>query len=260
MEISRDKKYSLHLGDCLEVLEDINKESIDLIFADPPYKLSNGGITCHSGRIACVDKGEWDKSQGFDSDYAFTKAWLNACDKVLKPNGSLWVSGTYHMIHSVAFALMEMGYHIINEIAWLKPNAPPNMSCRCFTASHELLIWAKKNYNAKHTFNYPQMKELNNGKQMRSFWEIPLTPKREKRSGYHPTQKPLALLDRCILAASNPGDTILDPFCGSGSTGVSAVKLGRKFIGIEIDEGFINLTQKRLMELHFLFDENEVES
>lgn len=252
MDAIVEDNYTLYNGDCIKVMDGFKDEFVDLIFADPPYRLSNGGITCHSGQMVCVDKGEWDKSQGFKEDFNFNRQWLMSCDRILKPNGTIWISGTYHIIHSIAYALQQMGYYIINEIVWLKPNAPPNLGCRCFTASHEILIWAKKNKQAKHTFNYNLMKELNNGKQMRSVWEIPLTPKREKSYGYHPTQKPLALLDRCILSASNPGDVVLDPFCGSGTTGVSAIKLGRNFIGIDIENEFINLTHERLKHVEEL--------
>jgi len=245
----RGPLYQIYKGDCIKELKKIEKESIDMIFADPPYKLSNGGITCKSGQMACVDKGEWDKSNGFLDDYKFNKKWLKACDRVLKPDGTIWISGTYHIIHSVAFALMEMGYYIINEVTWYKPNAAPNMGCRCLTASHESLIWAKKKKSARHVFNYKDMREMNNGKQMRSVWTIPTTPKREKIEGYHPTQKPLTLLKRCILAATNEHDLILDPFTGSGSTGVAAVALNRRYIGIDIEEEYCELTKKRIESL-----------
>ncbi|HOV27710.1 MAG TPA: site-specific DNA-methyltransferase [Pseudobacteroides sp.] len=246
MLFAKGNNYELLLGDCVTLMDTLAINSVDMIFADPPYKLSNGGITCKSGQIACVDKGKWDKSQGFRNDYEFNKQWLKACDRVLKPNGTIWISGTYHIIHSIAFALMEMDYYIINEISWFKPNAPPNMGCRCFTASHEILLWAKKNKKAKHIFNYQLIKELNGGKQMRSVWEIPSTPKSEKRFGYHPTQKPIKLLDRCILSSSNPGDLILDPFCGSGTTGISAINNHRIFLGIEIEKEFCELSRIRL--------------
>jgi site-specific DNA-methyltransferase (adenine-specific) len=242
----KENDYELYNGDCLNILSSFETESIDMVFADPPYRLSNNGITCKSGQMASVNKGEWDRSLGFKTDYEFNKKWLMSCDRVLKPNGTIWVSGTYHIIHSIAFALMDMGYYIINEIAWFKPNAAPNMGCRCFTASHEVLIWAKKSKKAKHTFNYKTMKELNGGKQMRSMWQIPTTPKREKMFGYHPTQKPVSLLHRCILSASNPNDKILDPFCGSSTTGVAAIELQRKYIGIDIEREYLELSLKRL--------------
>lgn len=245
-----EKKHShtLFHGSCIDIIKRLPKNSIDMVFADPPYKLSNGGITCQSGQMVSVDKGDWDKSSGHAIDYAFTKRWLRLLKRVLKPNGTVWISGTYHIIYSIGFALSELDYTVINDISWFKPNAAPNISCRCFTASHETLIWAKLTKKAKHTFNYALMKELNEGKQMRSLWTIPTTPKSEKTNGKHPTQKPLSLLKRCILSSTNPGDTILDPFCGSGTTGVAAIELNRKFIGIEIDEEFLSLTSARLNE------------
>lgn len=245
----KETLYKIYIGDCLKELKKLEDSSIDMIFADPPYKLSNGGITCKSGQMACVNKGDWDKSDGFLNDYKFNKKWLKACDRVLKPNGTIWISGTYHIIHSVAFALMEMGYYIINEVTWYKPNAAPNMGCRCLTASHETLLWAKKKKSARHTFNYEDMKQMNEGKQMRSVWTIPTTPKKEKTHGYHPTQKPLALLKRCILAASKEHDLILDPFSGSGTTGAAAMSLNRRFIGIDIEKEYCELTKKRIQNM-----------
>lgn len=249
MEYFKADKYKLILGDCLKELKRLDEKSIDMIFADPPYKLSNGGITCHSGRMVSVNKGEWDRSLGLKEDHKFNKKWLKECDRVLKDDGTIWISGTYHIIHSIAFALLEMDYYLINEIAWVKPNAAPNMGCRCFTASQETLLWAKKNKKARHTFNYNFMKELNGGKQMRSVWEIPTTPKREKTFGGHPTQKPKELLYRCILSSTNENDVILDPFCGSGTTGLVAIENNRNFIGIEIEEEYLKLTKNRMMEV-----------
>lgn len=249
MEFFKDTRFELIQGDCIKELKKFEPKSIDMIFADPPYKLSNGGITCKSGRMECVDKGEWDKSGGLKEDHKFNKAWLKACNHVLKDDGTIWISGTYHIIHSIAFALLEMEYYIINEIAWVKPNAAPNMGCRCFTASQETLLWAKKKKSAKHTFNYALMKEMNEGKQMRSVWNIPTTPKREKTFGYHATQKPKELLYRCILSSTNEGELILDPFCGSGTTGVVAVENNRKFIGIEIEKEFLEITKSRILDV-----------
>lgn len=244
--LSNTEHYKIIQGNCLELLNDFEPESINMIFADPPYRVSNDGITCKSGKIASVNKGTWDRSMGLIEDHQFNKEWLTACDRVLDGNGTIWVSGTYHIIHSIVFALMEMDYHILNEIIWLKPNAPPNMGCRCFTASHETLVWAKKDKKAKHTFNYKDMKLYNNNLQMRSVWEIPTTPKREKLHGQHPTQKPYELLKRCILASTVQGDLVLDPFCGSGTTGLAALEHGRRFIGIELDSNYCNITEQRL--------------
>ena len=251
----QSSSYQLINADCIEALNQIKCNTVDMIFADPPYFLSNGGITCKNGKMACVDKGDWDKSGGFNNDLEFNMKWIQACDSILKDDGTIWICGTYHNIHMIGYILNLLGYYILNEIAWIKPNAPPNMGCRCFTASHEILLWAKKSKKAKHTFNYQFMKAFNGNKQMRSFWEIPTTPKREKKFGNHPTQKPEALLYRCILASTNEGDLILDPFCGSGTTGLVALQNDRRFIGIEVNESYINLADNRIKD--YLQKENE---
>lgn len=238
-------------GDCLDIMLALEKESVDLIFADPPYRLSNGGITCKAGKIALVDKAEWDKSQGFDEDFKFTYKWIRLCKDLLKPNGTIWISGTPHSIFQAGYALQALGFQIMNEITWYKPNAPPNLSCRYFAHAHESLIWAKKSKDAKHTFNYELMKKWDDrispsGKQMRSVWSIPLTSLEEKKYGKHPTQKPLELLRRVILSSSKEGDLILDPFVGSGTTGVIARKFKRSFIGIDIEKNFCDLALRRI--------------
>ena len=219
--------------------------------------LSNGGITCQNGKIVSVNKGQWDRSQGLEHDFDFHKEWLTLCRRVLKENGTLWVSGTYHSIYSCGFAMQVLGYHILNDISWFKPNASPNMSCRYFTASHETLIWARKNIKAKHTFNYDIMKNgdfssdfiKKPNTQMRSVWAIGTPKTCEKTFGKHPTQKPLALLERIILASTHEGDLILDPFMGSGTTGVAALKHKRKFVGIEKEIEFIKLAEARLQAI-----------
>lgn len=245
----------LYCGDVLETLEYLEAESIDLIFADPPYNLSNGGITCQSGKQVSVNKASWDKSQGVEADYEFHDQWIKACYRVLKPTGSLWISGTYHSIYDCGHALKQQGWHIINDIVWFKPNAAPNLSCRQFAASHETLLWAKKQKNSKHTFNYvdmkmgafPKDKLKNSDKQMRTVWSISTPSKSEKTFGKHPTQKPLELLMRVVLSASKEGDVVLDPFCGSATTGVSAIANDRKFIGIDNNKDFLmNIAISRL--------------
>ena len=228
-----------------------------MIFADPPYNLSNGGFTVHAGRMVSVNKGEWDKSVGFEDDYRFHYSWLAACRRVLKPHGTLWVSGTYHSIYQCGHALQALDYHILNDIAWFKPNASPNLSCRFFTASHETLIWARKERKAKHTFNYNDMKNgiwpadqlKRPGTQMRSVWAIGTPKPEEKKHGKHPTQKPLALLRRIILASTNKGDLIVDPFTGSSTTGIAAVREGRRFIGIDSERKYLDLSKKRFSDL-----------
>ena len=238
----------LYLGDAIEILNQLPEESIDLIFADPPYNLSNDGFTCHAGRRVSVNKGEWDRSRGIEEDFQFHYKWIEACKRVLKPNGSLWISGTYHSIYACGFALQKQGWHLINDICWFKPNASPNLSCRMFTASHETLLWAKKTKKAKYTFNYDLMKNGSwNGdfikkpnKQMRSVWAINTPKNGEKKYGKHPTQKPEALLERIILASSNEGDIVLDPFCGSGTTGVVAICYKRKFVGIDSEKKYLD--------------------
>jgi site-specific DNA-methyltransferase (adenine-specific) len=239
----------LYHGDCLEVLPTIS-EPVTTIFADPPYNLSNGGISCKAGKMVSVNKGDWDKSKGFAKDYEFTYNWIKACRGVLRPNGTIWISGTPHNIYQVGYALQSLGFQILNEISWYKPNAPPNLSCRYFAHAHETLIWARKEKNEKHIFNYEEMKNWDDkfaptGKQMRSLWNIPLTPPSEKFCGRHPTQKPIELLKRVIASSSNKNDLILDPFNGSGTTGVVSRILGRKYVGIEKEKPFLDLTIKR---------------
>ena len=252
-----DPKHHIRLyqGDCLELLPLIPDSSVDLIFADPPYFLSNGGITCHAGRMVSVNKGEWDKSKGPDlgpvrarieNVHDFNRAWLAACQRVLKPNGSLWVSGTAHVIHSVGFAVQQLGFKLLNDISWVKPNPPPNLSCRYFTHATETNIWAARDKKSRHTFNYKLMKETNRGKQMKSVWEIKPPETWEKRYGKHPTQKPVALLERILLASSNEGDLVLDPFSGSGTTALAALRTRRTAVGLELSYDYLSLTLQRL--------------
>ena len=253
--IFKNNLSELFLGDTLEIMKTLKPESYDLIFSDPPYNLSNDGFTCQNGKMVSVNKGEWDKSKGFENDLAFHELWISECKKLLKPNGTLWVSGTYHSIFLCGYLLQKNDWHILNDIAWFKPNASPNLSCRMFTASHETLIWAKKSKKAKQTYNYKYLKEQDWGsdfikkpnKQMRSVWAINSTPKREKEFGKHPTQKPEGLLERVILSSTDEGDLVLDPFCGSGTTGVVATKNNRVFTGIDNNINYLNdISAKRL--------------
>lgn len=243
------KGIKIYNSDFFDAINKIENESVDLIFADPPYFLSNGGITCKSGKMELVDKGEWDKATDLNNIHEFNKQWLNLCKDKLKKDGTIFVSGTMHNIYSVGFALQELNFKIINDIAWFKVNPPPNLSCRFFTHSTETIIWAKKNIKAKHFFNYQAMKAIGDpkpGKQMLSLWRITPPKKEEKEFGKHPTQKPIELLNRIILAASKPGDVVFDPFLGSGTTAVASILNNRKFIGIEVDNKFIEVAIKRI--------------
>ena len=232
-------------GDCMERLKEIADNSIDAIFADPPYFLSNGGISVQSGKQVCVDKGDWDKGGTPEYIYDFNHKWLSLCRSKLKDDGTIWISGTHHNIHVVMRCLQELGYKVLNTITWQKTDPPPNLSCKYFNFSTELIIWARKHEKKSHKFNYEAMKQLNGGTQMTDVWRIPAVGRWEKEQGKHPTQKPLRLLYRIILASSNEGDTILDPFSGSGTTGIAANLLGRKYIGIEQEKSFVELSMRR---------------
>ncbi len=250
--------FCLYNADCLAVMSRFPDNYVDMIFADPPYMLSNNGFTCHAGRMVSVNKGNWDKSKGFEEDFKFHETWISECKRILKPEGSIWISGTYHSIFQCGYILQKEGYHILNDISWFKPNASPNLSCRFFTASHETLIWARKDKNAKHFFNYKAMKEgsfpndfiKKPSLQMRSVWAIHPPKNEEKTYGKHPTQKPIDLLKRVILASTDKDAIILDPFSGSGTTGIAAKIIGdRKFIGIEYDEKYIKTSISRYNDL-----------
>ena len=237
--------FPLLKGDCLQLLETLEDNSIDAIFADPPYFLSNGGISVQSGKQVCVDKGDWDKGGTPEYIYEFNRKWLSLCRSKLKDDGTIWISGTHHHIHVVMRCLQELGYKVLNTITWQKSDPPPNLSCKYFNFSTELIIWARKHEKKTHKFNYETMKQLNGGTQMTDVWKIPAVSMWEKKQGKHPTQKPLRLLYRIILACTNEGDTILDPFAGSCTTGIAANLLGRKFVGIEQDQQFCELGMRR---------------
>ncbi len=241
--------FILLQGDCLERLKEIEDNSIDAIFADPPYFLSNGGISVQSGKQVCVDKGDWDKGGTPEYIYEFNRRWLELCRPKLKDNGTIWISGTHHNIHVVMRCLQELGYKVLNTITWQKTDPPPNLSCKYFNFSTELIIWARKNPKVTHKFNYETMKQLNGGTQMTDVWRIPSVSKWEKTCGKHPTQKPLRLLYRIILACTHEGDTILDPFAGSCTTGIAANLLNRKFIGIDQSEEYLQLGIRRRQEI-----------
>ena len=241
--------FTLYHGDCLDLLPQIADNSINTIFADPPYFLSNGGISCQSGRMVCVDKGDWDKGGTPEHIQEFNMNWLSLCRSKLKDNGTIWISGTYHNIFSVATCLTELGYKILNVITWQKSDPPPNLSCRYFNFSTEYIIWARKYAKKPHKFNYEVMKQLNGDKQMTDVWRIPAVGRWEKTCGKHPTQKPLRLLYRIILASTDEGDVVLDPFTGSSTTGIAANLLGRDFVGIDQELSFLELSKNRRVEI-----------
>jgi hypothetical protein len=248
------ENLQLLLGDSFEVLKKMKAESVDMVFADPPYFLSNGGITCHAGRMVSVNKGSWDKLSEGTTDitkkHRFNRKWIGLCKKVLKPNGTIWVSGTLHNIYSIGMALEQEGFKIINNITWQKTNPPPNLACRCFTHSTETVLWAKKaDKKSRHFFDYEKMKELNAGKQMKDVWTGTLTKPSEKKEGRHPTQKPGYLLERIVLASTKEGQLVLDPFCGAGTTGVECIKSGRIFIGVDISQEYLDISKRRLEKM-----------
>ena len=242
----------LYEADCLVFLDAIAEKYpggvFDAVFADPPYVLSNGGTTCRNGRRAKVDKGAWDKSRGADANHEFNMEWLRRCQRVLRPNGTIWVTGTQHVIFSVGHAMQQLGFKLLNTITWEKPNPPPNLSCRFFTHSTETALWAARDAKSKHTFNYAAMREENAGKQMKSVWRMKAPAKAEKRHGKHPTQKPLALVERCILASTNEGALVLDPFLGSGTTATACARTGRRCVGIELDAAHLATARHRVLD------------
>lgn len=235
-------------GDSISVLAEIPSNSIDLIFADPPYFLSNGGVTNKSGRFVKVNKGEWDEGGTLSVKYEFNKQWLSECSRILKDEGTIWVSGTHHNIFVVGYVLEESGFSILNNVVWEKNNPPPNLSCRTFTHSTENIIWAKKRASKKYIFNYDEIKKKNYGKQVKDVWKGSLTPLREKVEGKHPTQKPIYLLEKIIESTTHIGGVVLDPFSGSGTTGVACRLLGRKYIGIDISQDYNNIARNRIQK------------
>lgn len=252
-----DRDFKLLKGDTFHLLSMFPKGCIDMIFADPPYFLSSGGISCSGGKQVSVDKGDWDKSKSILERIEYHRSWIAKCRNVLKDDGTIWISSTFHSVYAIGVALELEGFSIINNIIWQKTNPAPNLACRSFTHSTETILWARKIMNGKkgkHTFNYEAMKEENHGKQMKDVWNfeeegliisLSTTPKSEKKLGNHPTQKPLKLLERIILSSSKENDLILDPFCGSGTTGIAAFRYGRRFVGIDMDEQYLDLSQKR---------------
>lgn len=245
---SQDSKFILYQDDCNDLLPQM-KETFDLIFADPPYFLSNDGLSIQSGKIVSVNKGEWDRSEDVEDIDRFNMQWIANAKMALKSTGSIMISGTYHNIFSLGRALQKLDFKILNIITWQKTNPPPNFSCRYLTHSTEQIIWARKSHKHKHIFNYELLKKLNDNKQMKDVWVFPAIAAWEKAHGKHPTQKPLALLVRLLLMASNEDSVICDPFSGSATTGIAANLLDRKFVGIEKEHEFIDISKARKMEL-----------
>ena len=246
---SDDRAFTIVHGDSFDLLPQFDFK-FDMIFADPPYFLSNGGISYQAGKVVCVDKGEWDKGGTPESIMEFNRKWLTLCREKLKENGTIWISGTHHNIFAIANLLAELGYKILNVITWAKTNPPPNISCRFFTYSTEFILWARKSPKVPHKYNYELMKAINEGKQMTDVWRLPAIGRWEKSCGKHPTQKPLALLTRIILASTDECDWILDPFAGSSTTGIAANLCNRKFLGIEKEYNFNLLSKNRREEIN----------
>ena len=245
---SSDRQFTLLQGNCIDLLKQFNFK-FDMIFADPPYFLSNDGISIQSGKPVSVNKGDWDRSKGYDFINDFNYKWLKECRNKLKEGGTIWISGTFHNTFSIAQILNELEFKILNAVTWVKTNPPPNLACRCFTHSSEVIIWARKTKKTPHYFNYELMKEINEGKQMKDVWNLPAIAQWEKSCGKHPTQKPLGVLSRIILASTQPNAWILDPFTGSSTTGIAANLLNRKFLGMDREIDFLEISKRRKKEI-----------
>ncbi len=245
---SDDKNFYLLHGDTMKLLPEF-EHKFDMVFADPPYFLSNNGLSIQNGQIVSVNKGKWDKSEGFEFINDFNRNWLSLVRDKMKDDATIWISGTMHNIFSVGQILNELGFKILNVITWEKTNPPPNFSCRYFTYSTEQIIWARKHKKVPHYFNYELMKQLNGDKQMKDVWKLPAIAPWEKSCGKHPTQKPLSVLTRLILASTKPNAWLLDPFTGSSTTGVAANLANRRFLGIDQEEAFLNISKKRKLEI-----------
>jgi site-specific DNA-methyltransferase (adenine-specific) len=245
---SNDKNFYLLKGDTMEVLPQVD-HAFDMVFADPPYFLSNNGLSIQNGQIVSVNKGSWDQSHGFEYINEFNRKWLSLVRDKMKEDATIWISGTMHNIFSVGQILTELRFKILNIITWEKTNPPPNFSCRYFTYSTEQIIWARKSEKVPHYFNYELMKQLNGDKQMKDVWKLPAIAPWEKSCGKHPTQKPLSVLTRLILASTKPNAWILDPFAGSSTTGIAANLANRRFLGIDQEEAFLAISKNRKLEM-----------
>lgn len=247
--------FLLHKGDSRNVATILNGVRFDMVFADPPYFLSNGGFSVQAGKCVSVNKGDWDASHGLEADTQFNYQWVKGCRELLKESGTIWVCGSYHNIFSVVKVLTELDFRILNAVTWQKTNPPPNLSCRFFTHSTEILVWARKSKKVAHYYNYELMRKLAGDRQMTDVWRMPAIAPWEKTCGKHPAQKPLALVVRAILASTQKDDMILDPFAGSSTTGIAANMLGRKFVGIEQNPEFLKILKARRILLNEKHDE-----
>lgn len=245
---SEDKNFYLLHGDTMELLPKF-QHKFDMVFADPPYFLSNNGLSIQSGKIVSVNKGTWDKSEGFEHINNFNREWLSLVRDKMKDDATIWISGTMHNIFSVGQILTELGFKILNVITWEKTNPPPNFSCRYFTYSTEQIIWARKEPKVPHYFNYDLMKQLNDDKQMKDVWKLSAIAPWEKSCGKHPTQKPLSVLSRLILASTKPNAWILDPFAGSSTTGIASNLANRRYLGIDKELEFLEISKNRKLEI-----------
>ncbi len=245
---SKDKNFNLLHGDTTKLLPQF-EHKFDMVFADPPYFLSNNGLSIQNGQIVSVNKGKWDKSKGFEFINSFNRNWLQLIKEKMKDNATIWISGTMHNIFSIGQILTELDFKILNIITWQKTNPPPNFSCRYFTHSTEQIIWARKEKKIPHYYNYELMKELNDNKQMKDVWTLPAIAPWEKSCAKHPTQKPLSVLTRLILASTKKGAWILDPFTGSSTTGIAANLLERRFLGIDLEKEYLEISKCRKLEI-----------
>lgn len=243
------ESFSLFCGDSRVVVPKLSYHKFDMVFADPPYFLSNGGFTVQSGHCVSVNKGDWDKSNGLAGDLEFNRQWISVCREKMAENATIWVCGTFHNIFSVATVLAELGFRILNAITWQKTNPPPNLSCRFFTHSTEIIVWARKSKTVAHYYNYDLMHKLAGDRQMTDVWRMPAIAPWEKTCGKHPTQKPLALVTRAILASTKEGALILDPFTGSSTTGIAANLLKRRFVGVDSEKKYLDMSIKRFKQI-----------